>query len=520
MGEQNQVNLTINNDISSISININSIAGYPQVLQEVEIPFNSLYPYFSFFQNDKDAKERLEAYIKVSLENTSASSFGITDQNRYINQTQLAEFVSARTKDFVDNYYDGSFEDILKKDSEYFDLPLFLSTAEIANSKKIRPYNPNEASWNIGNDPTSIAAQSALAARQVLLDPTSGKSIGTGSGTLVDTITGADLSVFFMIELPDMKDVIDKDLVPSMWQKKLMMIEMDSVMSLSYSIMREVYPVRAIGLNKPKSFVRGPTTISASIAFTVFTDDVLVRLRTQVQQSIKDLQTKNSQILKNLQAEISKQNTKSLKTKKEELKKLEDSYYSASGSTLDPAGSLASSLGLTYTSAYINDSLLVSQIETTSNEIKEVQKDINSAKTSAESSAAAFKNLIDTYSQFNSILNTGGIFMLNQLMPFHILVMGTTERGVFTKMMLKNIRVIDENQMQGVQQPNIVNRISLVAEDIFPLVSGSSTDSMDFTAVSTIDQDRMGGTKMAIYSGSSVMKDINTMVQGQYKLSV
>lgn len=47
------------------------------------------------------------------------------------------------------------------------------------------------------------------------------------------------------------------------------------IQTLSYSIYREKYPVRSLGMGYPKGFTRGPRTISGTIIFTMFNKQVL-----------------------------------------------------------------------------------------------------------------------------------------------------------------------------------------------------------------------------------------------------
>jgi hypothetical protein len=313
------------------------------------------------------------------------------------------------------------------------------------------PYNPNMQIYS----PEDMTRQKAQLDRQRLLNPKSNMNIGGTdgkTGNLIDTLSGADLSVFFLTELPKLEDTMN-DTPKHLWRKELMLMEIDSVLSATYSIMREVFPVRSVGRSKPNGFTRGPMTISGSLAFTIFTEDVLVRLRTQMQKSINDLQTKAKQVI--------------------------EGYDKA-----------------------LKESRITSD--------QNVERN--------DKAKLPMQTLAENYALYNQILNTGGIFMLNQLLPFHILIMGTTERGIFAKMMLKNIRVIDENQMQGVQQPNIVNRISFVAEDIFPLMTGNLADSMSYSSTAMEDQNKIGGNKLSVYTGSQVMKDVSSMVSGEYRL--
>lgn len=249
-------------------------------------------------------------------------------------------------------------------------------------------------------------------------------SNGPNKSTLVSTLSGSDLSVFFLTEIFKQDDVSKYPDSPNLWGKDILLLELDSVMSFTYSIVREVFPVRSIGTAKPKSYTRGPVGIAGSLCFSVFTEDVLVRLRTQMQESIQKLKAS----LKN--------------------------------------------------STNIN------------------------------------------YQQYLDALNAAEVYMLNQLAPFNLLVMGTNELGSFSKMMLKGVRIIDENQMQGIQQPNIINKVTFSAEDIFPLMSGSySADTMDFSKVASKDQNSpISSNPYATYNGSQLMRDILAMDSKTYKL--
>lgn len=56
------------------------------------------------------------------------------------------------------------------------------------------------------------------------------------------------------------------------------------IQTLSYSIYREKYPVRALGYGYPRSFTRGPRTISGSLIFTVFNQHVLYEVMDRINQ--------------------------------------------------------------------------------------------------------------------------------------------------------------------------------------------------------------------------------------------
>lgn len=64
------------------------------------------------------------------------------------------------------------------------------------------------------------------------------------------------------------------------------------IQTLSYSIYREKYPVRALGYGYPKSFCRGPRTISGSMIFTLFDKQILHEVMQRVKPDTQsDLST-------------------------------------------------------------------------------------------------------------------------------------------------------------------------------------------------------------------------------------
>lgn len=103
-----------------------------------------------------------------------------------------------------------------------------------------------------------------------------------------EIIGGQDMSVFFMSEVPVLSDVLDGFDIEDC-RKELLVFEMDNVLSLQYSIIREVFPVRQLGKPNPVSFTRGPRTIAGHIAFSIFSEDILTRLRSRVLESFGKL---------------------------------------------------------------------------------------------------------------------------------------------------------------------------------------------------------------------------------------
>lgn len=236
-----------------------------------------------------------------------------------------------------------------------------------------------------GSNPNSI----------ITFDDVAGKSLQQNSvGKMNSTIGGADLSVFYMAEVPVMEDVLDPTATPDTWRSEIITIELDSVLSLSYSTLREKFPVRQLGKANPAAYTYGPRSIAGHLAFAIFTEDVLMRIRGRVRN---------------------------------EFLRAGEKYKGA----------------------------LQDRLET-----------------------------LSTYYTAALELNTAQL--LDSLIPFHLLVMGMNERGAFSKFIIKNVYIVDENQYQGTRHPNILNKVSYVAEDIVPMsyVNGSQalTESMSPTA--------------------------------------
>lgn len=228
------------------------------------------------------------------------------------------------------------------------------------------------------------AQQPQKATNQSYLDQNKSNRLKNG------VLSSADLRVFLMAEVYDYSDAnkdnpryyniqIDKDTT----KKKLILIELDSVMSLSYSTIREVFPVRSLGRSNPNGHTRGARTISGHIAFAILNSDVLSYMREQLNNIYKD----------------NKDN-------------------------LDYAKTFG----------------------------------INS-----------------------------NIRLLDDLPPFHLYVLGQPEHEkTRRRLIIKHVRIIDENQYQGTSQPNIINKVTFVARDIVPLsefgdnnTTGSAIDPIE-----------------------------------------
>lgn len=59
-------------------------------------------------------------------------------------------------------------------------------------------------------------------------------------------------------------------------------VVLGDIQTLSYSVYREKYPVRTIGMGYPKGFTRGPRTISGTMIFTMFNKQVLYDLMARI----------------------------------------------------------------------------------------------------------------------------------------------------------------------------------------------------------------------------------------------
>lgn len=514
MAIQNNVQVNIQ-DNGTINVQYLTIDGSPTTLATVTVPTGSLSNTISQLgPNDISA---LQTAIQSQLNN-----------NQYVNGNETIAQANAIASQYLNsNNTNQANQDLLNQQAIAVGMdPTNLTADQLLQRQNSTPYNPNTSKFNINNN-VELQRQTTSAASNRLLDPTNGKQIGDSAhknGTLQSTLSGSDLSVFFLTEIPKASDLISD--TPSYLQgKELLLIELDSVMQLSYSIVREVFPVRSLGRSKPKGFTRGPIGIAGYLSFSIFTEDVLTRLRTQMSDSIKNFQLKTQQSLKNLQAQQNKNQSTTSNAQIDSLKKQIDyvqnnlTQAQALSDTYNNSTLFTDTTSITSQLVSANDNvvLLQKQLEDLQSQLIKAQSQQQSQQTNQQATSNKqsdqLSELIKTYNQYNQVLNSSGIYMLNQLLPFHLLVMGTNEQGVFSKMMIKNIRIIDENQMQGVQQPNIVNRVTFSAEDISPLSTGTSTT---LTGTSNTDQGNISANKYSIYTGSQLMKSLITMADTDY----
>ena len=260
-----------------------------------------------------------------------------------------------------------------------------------------------------------------------------------------ESIGGADLSLYMLMEVPLVEDI---DLPEEVQRKETLTIEMDNAMSLSYSTVREKFPVRRLdGSSNAISYVKGPRTISGHIAFAVMTKDILQHIRSRVVQEINKIEANFS--------EYTPESTSGQKDSIERYQRwLEEKYY--------------------YSKTFLNNK----------------------------------------------------IQLLDDLPPFHILCMGANEYGIFSKFIIKNVHIIDENQYQGTQQPNIINKVTWVAEDIIPMneVNKWNENTVLVSSINSIESSYSNGrfngqiNYNKEISGSTLLDDISNSIDKESML--
>ncbi len=258
--------------------------------------------------------------------------------------------------------------------------------------------------------------------------------------TYQQTVGGADLSVFYMAEYPNMDDVISG--IPAEAQRKeLVIFELDSALSLSYSILRERFPVRTLGRANPITYTRGSRTIAGHIAFAVFAEDVLARLRGRIRNKFNEIREKFSNF---------------------------------------------SSVG----------------------------EGNNAVNGKAKTDAAEFEKMRYFY---EAAFEYDKVQLLDSLPQFHLLIMGVNESGVWSKFIIRNVSIVDENQYQGTQQPNIVNKVSWVATDIIPMAAFTMSGHTVVDSINSIDELYSNGSlslssNYNMLSGSNILDSVKDML--------
>lgn len=278
--------------------------------------------------------------------------------------------------------------------------------------------------------------------------------------SLKDVIGGSDMSVFFLMSFYNY-DPENMALPEEARERDFIMLEMDNVLSITYSIMREKSPVRACGSINPLDIIPGLRTISGSIAFTIYADDVLAYLRGIIQERMSKIDNKFNDYLTNM-------NNKK-----------------ANGTAINnPTG--------TTTQQAIDDA-------------EQKQKDWKKYR---------------TYMEWLNKTKDKGI-LLDSLPPFHIMVMGVNERGTFSKLLLKNISVIDENQYIGTQQPIGMNKVTFTCTDIVPMAKFTNNSNV-ICSVDSVGEQYINGNYNVSYNvstelaGSTVISDLNKDLNSKY----
>lgn len=284
---------------------------------------------------------------------------------------------------------------------------------ELANLTGTEEPNWTNATGGVNLSPNIQSGdREAYKAEESVADFWSKNKMSMKAESYQQTIGGADMSVFFLSEVPVLEDLIE-GLPAEAMRKELIILEMDNVLSLQYSLIREVFPVRQMGSANPVDYTRGPRTIAGHIAFAVFAEDVLARLRSRTLESFDKL---FESVTNNVEAF--------------DLEKLQANNGHARNVSPEEAN-------------HVRD-----------NEI---------AIAKAQKSAAKL------YRYYDAALHFDAVQLLDQMPPFHLLIVGVNEQGVLSKFLLKNIHIIDENQLQGTRQPNVMNKVSFVARDIVPM---------------------------------------------------
>jgi len=275
-----------------------------------------------------------------------------------------------------------------------------------------------------------------------------------------ETVGGADMAVFFLAEVPIIDDLV-KGIAKEEARKELIVLEMDNVLSLQYSILREVYPVRQLGNANPVDFTRGPRTIAGHIAFAIFSEDILGRLRSRVLKEFEGL-------------------FKNIKNNQESLMKTVASTQAKM------------------------DNLLI-------NEDLSVDQGVMDNKTALDEANAAAAKM---YQYYDAALHFDAVELLDSLPPFHLLVMGINENGVLSKFLVKNIQIIDENQLQGTRQPNIMNKASFVARDIVPM----SAAGLDKTVTSSMNDWAPGSGNNSVTKKFSASQALSQSIRSDLEI--
>lgn len=256
------------------------------------------------------------------------------------------------------------------------------------------------------------------------------KNINSTEGLYSESLTGSDITVFAIFDFINIED-LNKPV--ELQRKDPVIIELDNVLSLNYSTIRDRYPVRSLGNINAKGFTQGQRTIAGHMAFTIITEDVISRLRGR------------------LLGEISK---------------IEANFSAFEGT-------------------------------------KDANKDAEKRYLNWSREKYNFEKIALSQTQ-----------LLDSLPPFHLMCIGVTESGNFSKFLIKNVGIIDENQYQGIDSPSIINKVSWVATDIIPLSKLDNQQYISINSVNSITESYVKGVYNSItnlnyeITGTSILDDL------------
>lgn len=371
-------------------------------------------------------------------------------------------------------------------------------------------------------------------------------------------ITSADISVFYVAEVPVVEDMSNPNICSTAWRKELIVLELDSVMSIGYSTIRERYPVRSMGHSNPRSHTKGPRTIAGHIAFAIFVNDVLDRLRGQIEKKMKTYQDSLAKAKKDSSAKLKKpvkparhqifydsnipsatMNSLIIKSglggasKMPPLSLMKDmagtsGFYPRTSEWNDFVRHRVDVVGDPRGYAYYNKL----EMDALQADIRADAEYDRAMKSYEEQSKIA--NVRDAYyndleSKFDAISPLyrnalGKSQLLDSLPAFHLLVMGTNEAGHFSKFMIKDVVIVDENQHQGVQQPNIINKVQFIAQDMVPMSSFDYKHGESTSSLGSIEENYGNGSysiknNMNEFRASDLMSSISKTVDYDNKLA-
>lgn len=343
--------------------------------------------------------------------------------NKLSNITTVDEFGNTKTYDTVTNYEDLDTKLNIIKDNKD-GLPFIKGAENIISSGNIFKQSANGYS----DKEIYSGVKEQVNPWSGFFDEEENKRV-----PLEQTMNGTDLTVFFMAEFPEIEDIING--VPlDACRKEQALYPMDNVLSIQYSTIREKFPVRVIGEANPRAYTKGPRTIAGHIVFSVFTEDVLSRLRGRIRNKFHQIKNKFKNFAVTTQA-------------------------------------------------------------------------------SADKNSASAQEFAKKMAYYQAAFEFDRVQLLDSLAPFHLLVMGVNDQGTWSRFIIKNVSIIDENQTQGMYTLNIFNKCSFVAKDIVPMATFNKPNWSSIDSINSITESYNGNfsynTKYNTITGSDVLRDIS-----------